>query len=83
MTKIDREISHSNFCPTTNLFPSGTILDQLHETVVHMELHMTVQQRIAWIVRNKIDDHGLHRHYVDYILVETTHFGLPDTCHLK
>src|ERR1035437_1592760 len=44
---------------------------------------MTMQQRIAWIVRYEIDGNGVQRHYVDDVFLETADRLVADRGYFK
>ena len=59
------------------------VLDQLHKAIVHVQLLVTVPQRVSRIIGNKVDFNGIQRHYVDDILLQPAKPLFADLCNLK
>src|SRR5665213_2874308 len=59
------------------------VLDQLHETIIHMELLMAVHQRVSGIIGNEFYFHGIERHDVDDVLHQAADGSFADAGYFK
>ena len=59
------------------------VLDQLHESVVHVQLLVTMPQSISWIIRDKVHFHGIQRHDIHDVLHQSAQASVTDPRHFK
>ena len=53
------------------------VADELHEAVVHVELHVAVEEGVAGVVGGEVHGDGLERHDVDDVLLEAAEVLSP------
>src|SRR5487761_2521345 len=59
------------------------VLDELHEAVIHVQLLMAVQKRIAGIVGDEVHFDGVERHDVDDIFHQSAEEFIADARDFK
>jgi hypothetical protein len=60
-----------------------SVLDQLHESVVHVQLLMAMPQRVARIIGDEIHFNRAKRHNVDNIFHQAAQMFVADARHFK
>lgn len=62
---------------------SAPIADQLHKSKIHMQLLVTVHERVARVIRYEIDCNGIERHDIYHIFEQAAHLSLPNPSDLE
>ena len=59
------------------------VFDELHESVVHVKLHMAMEERITRVVRNEVDCDRIERHDVDDIFFQSAELFFANLRYFK